>query len=422
MNIKRNTILFFIILGLNFSLLNPSIIFAEEPSSTPDPNITLTPTPVDSQDKENQLKELNDKIRDLEQKISELNKQEDSLSSQIDVMDNQIQLTEYRINAVKEQINETTLDIDIAGKRIKNLEGSLHDVTKVLLTRIKATYQAGEIEPLRILLASSNLREFLSRESYLRIVQEHDKELLYNTQQAKIDYANQKNLMEGKKKKIVALQSQLEGYTQELDKEKEDKQELLQITQNDEKNYQSMLSEARKQVASFKSFAASRVGTGGSILPAQASPDGWYYNQRDERWGRNLIGSSSDQIWEVGCLLTSVAMVLKKHGEDVTPANIASITSYYAFSTAGMRIPWGGGKFTSIWQRDFGAIDSKLAAGEPVIIGVNVNTNSVGTHFIVLKSGSNGDYIMNDPWYGPDLNFSDYYSTGQIFQYGFYQG
>lgn len=418
MKLKRKALLYLTLISLSFILISNYPIFALEATSSADLNTTVTPTP--QQNNDDQIKQLNDKIRDLEQKIDSLKKQENSLSSQIEVMDNQIQLTQYRINVVREQINETTSDISIAGKKIKNLEGSLNNVTKVLLSRIVATYQAGEIEPVRILLASSNLKEFLSRENYLKIVQEHDKELLYNTQQAKVDYANQKLLLESKKKKIIALHSQLDEYNKELDQERNVKEELLTVTKNDEDKYQKLLAEAKEQIQAFKSFATSKVGTGGSILPAQPSPDGWFYNQRDERWGSNFIGSSSDTVWEVGCLLTSVAMVLKKRGSDVTPATIAANSSYYFSNTAYMLIPWGGGKFSSTWGASISNIDSKLSGGEPVIVGVRAGP--YGMHFIVLKSGSSGDYIMNDPWHGPDLKFSDYYTTGQIFQYGWYSG
>lgn len=245
-------LVYFTFISLFLSLFSNYRVFAQEsptPSPTPSPeaSTTITPTPTNTQNNNEQLKQLNDKIRDLEQKVSDLKKEENSLSSQIDVMDNQIQLTQYRINAVQEQINETTSDIAIAGKQIKNLEGSLTNVTKVLLNRIVATYQAGEIEPIRILLASSNLQEFLLRENYLKIVQEHDKELLYNTQQTKVDYANQKSLLESKKKKIVALQSQLDEYNKELDQEKNIKQELLSVTKNDEDKYQELLAIARSE-------------------------------------------------------------------------------------------------------------------------------------------------------------------------------
>jgi peptidoglycan hydrolase CwlO-like protein len=413
----KKILLFTTIFCFSLSINVGGQAYAQTPSIASDQNTTITTTSVPNNN-EGEISKLNDKIRELEGKISDVKKQETSLTSQISVMDNQIQLTQYRITLVQEQINEATLDIDTAAKRIKNLENSLQDVSEVLLNRIKATYQAGETDPMRVLLASTNLQDFLSRESYLKLVQEHDKELLYNTQQAKIDYANQKSLLESKKKKIVSLSAQLEGYNKELDSEKDAKENLLQTAKSDERNYKDQLAAARRQVASFKSFATSRVGSGGSTLPAQSSPDGWYYNQRDERWGKNLIGSSTDQVWEVGCLLTSVAMVLKKNGEGVTPGTIAASSGYFYSTTAAMNLPWGGGRFSSAWGANTGAIDSKLAAGQPVIVGVNVSSNSVGTHFLVLKSGQTGDYTMNDPWNGPNLRFSDYYSTGQIFQYG----
>lgn len=418
---KTKILLYLTILSLSFGLFSDYRVSAQSPTlditATPTPQTTPSVTPSPNTE---QVQKLNDKIRELENKISELKNQQNTLSTQIDVMDNKIKLSEYRINIVKKQIIETTSDISTANKKIKNLEGSLNNVTKVLLNRIVATYQAGEVEPVRVLLASNNIREFLSRENYLRIVQEHDKQLLYNTQQAKVDYANQKTLLESKKKKIIALQSELEAYTKELDREKEDKEELLRITKNDEDKYQKLLAEAKAQIQAFKSFATSKVGTGGSILPAQPSPDGWYYNQRDERWGRNLIGSSSEQVWEVGCLLTSITMVLKKHGNDITPAVTAANSSYYFSNTAYMLLPWVGGKFSSTWGANISDIDSKLSSGEPVIVGVKAGP--YGMHFIVLKNGSSGDYIMNDPWYGPDLKFSEYYSTSQIFQYGWYSG
>lgn len=404
-------VLLFYVCVLDVSAQTPS------PQTTIDPAVSPTGSSTDSNNESE--KKLQDKIRELEGKVNELKKQGDTLSSQIDVMDNQIQLTKYRINNVQQQINETTLDIDSAGKRIKKLENSLDDVSKILLTRIKATYQAGEIDPLRILLASSNLREFISKENYLKIVQEHDKKLLYNTQQAKMDYAAQKEILETKKKKIVALQDQLEQYNSELDREMDAKQELLAVTKNDEKNYQKMLADAKARVASFQKYAVSLGGT--SLVPPQTSPDGWFYHQRDSRWGNNFIGLSNMPLSLVGCLITSTAMVRKFNGENITPADVARENGFFSFNTADMRIPWNGGRFTSIWKKDLSAIDNILANGELVIVGLEVG-GEYGTHFIVLKSGSNGNYIMYDPLRGYNLNFSDYFSTNQIFQYGWYNG
>lgn len=389
-----------------------NIVFAQIPTETPVP----TPTPdTSSQDK---INELQSQISDLQKKIADAQSQAQTLSSQIAIMDNQINLTELRINATKQQIVGIVEDIKIATKKIVNLEGSLQNLTKILLNRIVVTYEVGTIQPFQVLLVSNTASDFFTRLNYLRIAQMHDKELLYQTQQAKMDYANQKTIFEDKKKKVETLKNQLTAYSAQLDQEKKNKQTLLDVTRNDEAKYQKLLQEAQAQIQAFKSFASSQGGA--SILPPQASPDGWYYNQRDERWGRNKIGSSDEEMWAVGCLVTATTMVMKKHGVNVTPADSAANTGYFFSNTAYMLLPWAGGKFSSVWGYDQSTVDGKLASGEPVLVGLRAG--AYGMHFVVLKSGSNGDYVMNDPWNGPDLKFSDYYSTSQIFQYGYYNG
>jgi hypothetical protein len=58
-------------------------------------------------------------------------------------------------------------------------------------------------------------------------------------------------------------------------------------------------------------------------------------------------------------------------------------------------------------------VDKEINAGRYVIAQVRMST-VVGMHFIVIISGSNGNYKIHDPWFGPDQNFSDRYSTGLI--------
>lgn len=210
---------------------------------------TATPTPTP--DQSSNVNDLNKKIAELESKVADLRSQENSLSSQIGVMDNQIKLTEYRIASTKQQIMDLTLDIDSATKRVKNLEGSLDKVSKVLINRIVTTYQVGGIEPMHILLVSDGVSDFLARANYLKLVQEHDKKLMYNAQQARNDYENQKNIFEDKKKQIESLKTQLEDYTAQLDKDKAAKQTLLTITKNDEATYQQRLQAARAEQAAI---------------------------------------------------------------------------------------------------------------------------------------------------------------------------
>ena len=371
---------------------------------------SVEPTPTDSA----KSSDLQNKINDLQNKISDLQGQGKTLSSQISVMDNQINLTQLKIESTQQQISSLTLDIDTADKKIDKLEGSLDKLSRILINRIRATYVVGSTPSFEVLMTSSNIPDFVTRANYLRIAQEHDKRLIYDTVQARNDYATQKEIFKDKKSKTLLLQDDLKKYSVQLEGEKKAKASLLSQTQGSEAEYQRLLKQAQAQLAGFSTFTSSQGGA--SILPPQDSPDGWYYNQRDERWGNNSMGSSGEPTWKYGCLATSMAMVMKQRGEDVTPANISGNSSNFFANTAYMLIPWGG-RFTSVWRNDLGAIDSFLSQGKPVIVGLYAG--AYGTHFIVLKSGSNGDYIMNDPWNGANLSFTSHYNTGQIFQYGY---
>src|SRR5579872_1434964 len=148
-------------------------------------------------------------------------------------MDSQIQLTQLRINSTQQQILDLTLNIATASDKINNLQSSIDNLTKVLLNRIVATYEVGSSQPFQILVSSNDITDFFTRANYLKIAQAHDKQLVYDTVQAKNDYANQKQIYEDEKKQVVALQAQLQTYNDQLDQEKSAKQSLLSQTQGD---------------------------------------------------------------------------------------------------------------------------------------------------------------------------------------------
>ncbi len=352
----------------------------------------------------------------LQNKISGLQGQEKTLSTQIAVMNSQINLTEARIEATQEQITNLSLDIDTAGKKISGLESSLNSLVTVLANRIVATYEVGTIQPLQILLTSSTASDFFSRLNYLKIAQAHDKELIYDTQQAKVDYTNQKTILEAEKKKVVDLQAQLQSYTDQLNQEKSSKQDLLTQTQGNEATYQSLLQQAQAQLSGFQRFVANQGGA--SILSGQTYCDGWgcYYNQRDSQWGNTLINNQSGYTMAgYGCLITSIAMIASHMGhKEILPGDIAtSGDSNFAVGTAMLKYSISV-KGVNISRSGVSPLDSALSSG-PVIVGIYAYG---GTHFVVLKSGSNGNYTMDDPFIagGHDISFTDHYSLNSIFE------
>lgn len=361
------------------------------------------------------ISDVNQKIECLKSVVDKTRAERNTLTSEIQYMDSQIALAEVRIQETQNKIVETEKEIGLLGARIEGLDGSLDYLSKLLLRRIVTGYKKNNVDLFDVLLNSDNADDLINRAKYLKTAQNTNQKLLVQVQETKLNFEEQKKIREEKKIELDKLQATLREQQESLNVQKSQKQRLLAETQNSESVYQQLLSQARAQVAAFKSFvqtsgASSVVGAGA----LGSGSDGNYFSQRDERWAYQYIGNSSENILNVGCLLTSIAMVLKKNGVSISPPDIASNTNYFSLNTAFMKFrtqfnPWPGG--LNNYQISVSQVDDELAAGRYVIAGINFGACSGSSdHFVVLTKKDGDDYIMHDPIYGPDIKFSSHYS------------
>lgn len=363
--------------------------------------------------------DLQSKITEYERKINDLQGQEKTLSSQLAIMDNQARLTEYRIKDTQEKVKEIEKDVNIAKNKINNLQEGINNSTISLISRITAVYEVGAVEPWQIFFASSNITNFFTRLKYLRMVQIYDKKNIYAAEQARVNYSSQKNILEDKQKEEEALKKRLETYSNQLKQEEEDKKALLVETQGNEETYQKLLAQAKAQLEAFSNFTASQGGA--SLLSSQTICDSWgcYYNQRDSNWGGAALNNTKYTIASDGCLLTSMAMVYTHFGfKDVTPltinSNSSNFASYYpAYLKKEIIVNNKTSTRIGILKS---AIDNELSSGRPVIAGISYDGGPIADHFVVIISGSSGNYKMNDPFTpnGHNIDFNSHYSVGNI--------
>jgi Papain-like cysteine protease AvrRpt2 len=170
------------------------------------------------------------------------------------------------------------------------------------------------------------------------------------------------------------------------------------------------------------------AGSGGgsterTILDAQPLSNDWgsYFNQRDDRWASADVGAASYPVWEIGCLLSDLAMVYSHFGfRSVTPATIAAHTEWFnrsgAIFNSALRVP---GHTTSIVDNpDSAWIRAQVAAGHPVVVGMNLPSGT--THFVTLTGlAGDSDYWVNDPWEQNAMHVSfsgDWFTRGPIYE------
>ncbi|HVG57505.1 MAG TPA: C39 family peptidase [Hyalangium sp.] len=160
-------------------------------------------------------------------------------------------------------------------------------------------------------------------------------------------------------------------------------------------------------------------------VPFPTSWDGTpRYMQGDSEWGGRRLGDSAPQsrtVSQKGCAMTSVAMALSKlSGETITPKVLdAFLDKKNGYSENA--IVWGvAGKVTkqpitleksTTWNLD--TINAELAAGRPVVIGVDYKAGSSGgnlgtDHWVCLTQREPGPpelYLANDPATGEEIRF-----------------
>lgn len=355
-------------------------------------------------------------VEDCSAKLSELSGQKATLSQALSVLTTQINLTQAKIAEQTTQLTKLEIEItDLSGK-IQSLDYSLNDLSKLFVARVKSSYISASRSPLAILFSFSGLPELAKGVQYLEAVRDHDQKLLLSLEKSRLDYDQQKTTKEKKQAEIEVVKKSLDREKAALATQVAAKNKLLADTKNDEARFQSLLSQANAQLAAFRRFASNQGGA--TILNNQTKCDDWgcYYNQRDSSWGNQTIGLSGETMKEVGCLVTSMAMVASHYGKTLKPGDIAASSNPFWGSTAFMNQgSWSVGGVTMTRTRigsSTAKIDEELSAGRPVIVGIYGGPD----HFLVVTKKDGNDYIMHDPFpeNGGGIKFTSKYPLSAI--------
>lgn len=350
-------------------------------------------------------------IEECTRQISTLQGQANTLKNQIAQFDTQIKLTRVKITETQNKINQL-------GGRIDQLKDSVNSLTQAFYARAAETYKLSKFENKFVfILSATDVADAQSRLHYLVKIQEEDNNLIQKLQNAKINYEEEKVDQE-------TLQKELQKQQANLNSQKAAKNNLLSVTRNDEARYQSLLSQARAQLNSLRNFASAR---GGGVIAHRDLSDSWgkYYNQRDSNWGNNQIGLSSYAVWEVGCLLTSYAMVSTHFGGNITPGEVASNTGNFFSNTALFNSPGpsaNGRTAIALENPSMDDLRNRLNSGAAIIAGLSANggpyPKHYSDHWVVLRSVDGDSFRINDPWYEGAMNVSlnDHYSGWTIIQ------
>ncbi|MEZ4644622.1 MAG: SH3 domain-containing protein [Chloroflexota bacterium] len=139
--------------------------------------------------------------------------------------------------------------------------------------------------------------------------------------------------------------------------------------------------------------------------------------QNDSRWKDNKIGTQNAlTIEQVGCLLTSMAMIVNHFGANETPASLNErMKANNGFTGAWIKSAQVPGQFPQLgMQRQkrvqcegtpapMSLIDSGLQQGSLIAVRVDWTPDAnIDSHWVVLYQKQGDDYLMWDPWQKDD--------------------
>ncbi len=127
------------------------------------------------------------------------------------------------------------------------------------------------------------------------------------------------------------------------------------------------------------------------------------YLQGDPAWGKDQLGESVHTVGQVGCAMTSAAMVMKFYGIDTDPGRLNVFLREHGGYDEDNDLRWEGPTALAPDQvrhayedlPSYYLMDTSLLHGNPVIVRLRLS-NGI-THFVVVMGKEGFDYLIRDP-------------------------
>ena len=205
------------------------------------------------------LEDKQAEIEELEKKISQLQGEQKTLSSTISYLNAKISKTQAEIQKTNLELAQLESDIATLSGQIAVLDVSLNQLTELLVNRIQAMYKhETTVNPMVLLFSSTGVNDFFGRLRYFKLVQEHDRRVITETERVRTDFDLKKQVKEQKQAEVEALQVRLQKEKTTLARQQVDKKQLLAETKNSEKVYQQLLAKAVAELAAIQGIIAGK--------------------------------------------------------------------------------------------------------------------------------------------------------------------
>jgi surface antigen len=276
---------------------------------------------------------LNDLINQKDQLNQELNKNQaaadnkakeaQTLSTQISSLDSDIKNTEVRISDTNKKIDDANAVIGQLAGDISKKTQELQILKRKLNDSIVEIYRSASRSDWELLFSSNSLSDSVNQMKYTETIETQVKAVHSQVSDAKSVLEKQKSEQEAKKAELDQLKSQQEANRKSAEYQMSQKDKLLGMTVEQQKEYEIMVGKLQSEIAHIsnaiylerqkRAGGGWELGGGGSGYPISCSsgsdPWGfvpcqctsyvaWYWNVvRGKHWINTRPGSGSAYNW-----------------------------------------------------------------------------------------------------------------------------
>lgn len=243
-NIRNKTLkISFLLLIFTGLISSAPFVFGE--SSNYDAEIDELNLKIQNQKK--QIDNLKTKQQEYQAQIEAKRNDRITLSNQLSLLENHLVKSQMDIEGTNLEIDKTNLEIQKIEIDSANLDAKIEEQKIHITSLLRLVYKQDQVSTLEMLLLNDSLAEFLNQAKYL---EDTNKEIGESVEDLRLDkerLENNKLVLSEKDSELLALKNKLEEKKDNLLYEQESKTFILEETRSSEKEYQSLLLQAKRE-------------------------------------------------------------------------------------------------------------------------------------------------------------------------------
>lgn len=207
------------------------------------------------QEQQRKLQDVNRQIDQQRSSVNQARQKEKNVMGQISDLDKNINKTQAQIKSIDDRIAYLKENIEKVEEDIMASEEALAEQSDILGKRLVFIYEkGGDVSYLEVLLAATDIKDFLTRYDLLNIIVEQDVELIKSINKEKKELSLKKCDLEIKQKELISIQAEQMGQKEILDSQKQDKQKLLGSVRQEKAVFERALNELEQESRQLESI------------------------------------------------------------------------------------------------------------------------------------------------------------------------